>query len=246
MLFIRLATPTIPTRWIQYLPQGGALRPPEAMGYTCTVCGAYHDERAARHPHGACREPVFRLDERARDERAWVERGLAVLHGDDGERYFVRGAARAPAQWRGRRFGYGVWVGVDADEFAVLGESGTTRKGAAASRSRATLANELSPVRGDRGLPVGLRLRDVHVLPLVELTDGDAPARPRPARGISDHRAHELAEPYQQAVRPSSRARRGTARAAPTPTTSRGRAVPRAPRGAGGAGVTQEVIPEPQ
>ncbi len=161
------------------------------MGYTCTVCGAYHDSEL-RDIRMTLPEPVFRLDEQARDERAWVGEDSSVLHGDDGERYFVRGLLELPLRNADDRFAYGVWVEVDAGEFAVLGELWHDPEGHRHEPVTGTLANELTPYRDTVGLPVGLRLRDVRVLPLVELSAGEHPLVRDQRAGISDHHAHEL------------------------------------------------------
>ena len=58
---------------------------------------------------------------------------------------------------------------------------------------RGTLANELSPYCATEGLSVRLRLRDVSLLPLVELEDGEHELVRAQRNGISSHRAHQLA-----------------------------------------------------
>ena len=57
-----------------------------------------------------------------------------------------------------------------------------------------TLANELSPYAFTEGLQVRIRLRDVQLLPLVELEDGEHELVRAHRHGISPHRAHQLAE----------------------------------------------------
>ena len=48
------------------------------MGYTCTVCGAYHDSEV-RDIRMTLPDPVFQLDEEEREVRAWVGEDSSVL-----------------------------------------------------------------------------------------------------------------------------------------------------------------------
>jgi hypothetical protein len=161
------------------------------MGYTCSVCGAYHDDEV-RDIRMTLPEPVFRLDERERAERAWVGEDSSVLRDDGGERYFVRGLLELPLRNADDRFAYGVWVEVGEDDFSALDKLWRDPDGHLHAPFAGRLANELTPYRGTVGLPVGLRLRDVRVLPLVELETGDHPLVRDQLAGISDHHAHEL------------------------------------------------------
>jgi hypothetical protein len=161
------------------------------VGYTCTVCGAFHDSEV-RDIRMTLPEPVFRLDERERDERAWVGEDSSVLRDDDGERYFVRGLLELPVRNADDRFAYGVWVEVGGEVFSALGKLWHDPEGHLHEPFAGTLANELMPYRDTVGLPVDLRLRDVRVLPLVELSSGEHPLVRDQHAGISDHHAHEL------------------------------------------------------
>ena len=68
VLFIHLATPTIPQIWQQYLPGSTTAA---CVGFTCVVCGEAHagDTRDIRM---GLPEPIFRIEEDEREERAWV------------------------------------------------------------------------------------------------------------------------------------------------------------------------------
>jgi hypothetical protein len=161
------------------------------MGYTCSVCGAYHDGEL-RDIRMTLPEAVFRLEQREREERAWVGEDSSVLRDGDGERYFVRGLLELPLRNVDDRFAYGVWVEVGAEEFSALGKLWHDPDGHRHEPFAGTLANELMPYRDTVGLPVDLRLRDVRVLPLVELSFGEHPLVRDQHAGISDHHAHEL------------------------------------------------------
>jgi hypothetical protein len=161
------------------------------VGYTCTVCGAYHDSEV-RDIRMSLPEAVFRLDEDERDERAWVGEDSSVLHDDEGERYFVRGLLELPLRNADDRFAYGVWVELDAADFTALGELWRDPDGHRHEPFAGTLASELTPYRDTVGLPVDLWLREVELLPRVELSAGEHPLVRDQHAGISDHHAHEL------------------------------------------------------
>lgn len=162
------------------------------MGFTCSVCGRYH-EREARDIRMTLPDPVFRLEEDERRRRAWVGEDSSVLHGDDGERFFVRGLLELPIRATDAYFGYGVWVEVDEDDFRLLGKLWNDAEGFDHPPFPGRLANELLPYSETLGLPVRLRLRDVELLPLVELEDAANPLVADQRNGITDHDAHDLA-----------------------------------------------------
>ena len=90
------------------------------------------------------------------------------------------------------RFAYGVWVEVDRENFTTLGELWRDPDGHRHEPFEGTLANELTPYRGTVGLPVGLSLREVDLLPRVDLAAAEHPLVHDQRAGISDHHAHEL------------------------------------------------------
>lgn len=138
-------------------------------------------------------QPIFLLDEEERDRQAYVEDDFAVLHTEKGERYFVRALVELPISGEDGYFGYGSWVEVSAEDVAVLGKLWHDEEGKRAGPFSGTLANELSPYAFTEGLPVRIRLRDVQLLPLVELEDANHELVRAQRNGISRHRAHELA-----------------------------------------------------
>jgi hypothetical protein len=162
------------------------------VGFTCSVCGEAHagETRDIRMdlPHR-----IYLLDEDERERRSWVGEDSAVLHGDDGERFFVRALLELPIDGEDAYFGYGAWIEVSADDFETLRELWHDEEGWRSEPFAGTLANELSPYAFTEGLPVRLRLRDVRLLPLAELDDADHELVRAQRRGISPHRAHELA-----------------------------------------------------
>ena len=162
------------------------------MAFTCVVCGESHagDVRDIRL---SLPEPIFRIDEAERDERAWVGEDSAVLRGRDGERFFVRALLELPIDGEDGYFGYGTWVEVGRGDFDRLGELWHDDDGWRSEPFIGTLANELLPYAFTEGLPVRIRLRDVRLLPLVELEDADHELVRAQLNGISSHRAHDLA-----------------------------------------------------
>ena len=135
-------------------------------------------------------QPIFLLDEAERDGRTWLSDDAAVL---DDERFFVRGLLELPIVGEEGYFGYGTWIEVAQADFTALLELWHDEDGWRSDPFAGTLANELSPYAFTEGLPLELKLRDVRLLPLVELADGEHELVRAQRSGISPHRAHQLA-----------------------------------------------------
>ena len=158
----------------------------------CAVCGATHAGET-RDLRLGLPQPIFRLDDEERRQRARVEDDFAVLHGPKGDRHFVRAVLELPIPEEDGRFGYASWIEVSPADVAALGELWDDEDGWRRGPFSGTLANELSPYFATEGLSVRLRLQDVSQLPLVELVDGEHELVRAQRIGISSHRAHELA-----------------------------------------------------
>ena len=162
------------------------------MAFTCAVCGETHAGET-RDIRMGLPQPIFLLDEEERLERAYVEDDFAVLHGGRGDRYFVRALLELPIVEEEGYFGYSSWIEVTSADVAALGELWDDEEGWRSGPFAGTLANELSPYAFTEGLPLRIRLREVNLLPLAELEDGDHELVRAQRNGISSHRAHELA-----------------------------------------------------
>ncbi len=162
------------------------------MTFTCDVCGETHAGET-RDIRMGLPQPIFLLDEVERLERAYVEDDFAVLTGPNGERHFVRALLELPVAGEDGYFGYGAWIEVSEEDVVELAELWHDESGTAVGAFAGTLANELSPYAFTEGLPVRIRLRDVRLLPLVELEDGEHELVRAQRNGISPHRAHQLA-----------------------------------------------------
>lgn len=162
------------------------------MAFTCEVCGETHAGET-RDIRMGLPQPIFLLDEPEREERSRVGDDSAVLRDRKGERFFVRALLELPIDGEDGYFGYGAWVEVSQEDFATLGEVWDDEDGWRAGPFAGTLANELSPYAFTEGLPVRIRLRDVELLPVVELEEVDHELVRAQRRGISPHRAHQLA-----------------------------------------------------
>jgi hypothetical protein len=162
------------------------------VSFTCETCGQTHSGEV-RDIRMGLPEPIFFLDEDERDQRAWVGDDSAVLRQADGDRYFVRGLLELPIDGEEGYFGYGSWIEVSKADFEALGELWHDRDGWRSGPFAGTLANELAPYFATVGLPLQIRLRDVKLLPLVELEEANHELVRAQQHGISPHRAHELA-----------------------------------------------------
>ena len=163
------------------------------MGFVCSVCGERHEELLLDVRMGLP-EPVFVLSEREREERAEVSEDSAILRvGNGDDCYFVRGLLEIPVPSLDRYFGYGVWIEVGAESYERLGKLWHDERGRDEPPFTGRLANELAPYERTVGLPVMLQLREVELLPLVEVVESDHPLRVEQRTGVSETRAQELA-----------------------------------------------------
>lgn len=139
-------------------------------------------------------EPVFELSDEERAECAEIGDDSGFFRSPDGsEHYYVRGLLEIPIPSLDRYFGYGAWIEVDAQTYERLAELWDDEHGREEPPFAGRLANELTPYAGTLGLPVMLQLREVELLPTVELVETDHPLRADQLAGISEARAHELA-----------------------------------------------------
>ena len=162
------------------------------MGFTCDVCGETHAGET-RDIRMGLPQPIFLLDEDEREQRSLVSDDSAVLHGENGDRFFVRALLELPIAGEDGYFGYGAWIEVSEPDFAALRELWDDDDGWRSEPVAGKLANELSPYAFTEGLSLRIRLRDVELLPLVELQDGEHELVRAQRYGISPHRAHQLA-----------------------------------------------------
>jgi hypothetical protein len=161
------------------------------MGYTCSVCGEYHDQLMLDIRLGLP-DDVFALSDEER-ERA-TERGedWCILHTGD-PRFFTRALLEIPVPELETYFGYGVWAELDEAGFDRIRALWDDPSGADEPPFAARLANELAPYEATTGLRVLLRLRDVDLLPSAELTDSGHDLVSDQRIGITAAQAQRLA-----------------------------------------------------
>ena len=164
------------------------------MGFTCSVCGEYHDE-TLRDIRAGLPEPVFALAEHEREERVEVSDDWCRFLDASGEsRFYTRGLLHLPGDRTDEEFRFGVWIEVSAADFYRLGELWHDVRGHESAPFFGRLANELSPYRGTVGLPVALQLREVSVLPAVVVLDPDHPLGRDQRAGLGAAAVRRLAE----------------------------------------------------
>ena len=162
------------------------------MGFTCAVCGEYHDELLLDIRMGLP-EAVFVLSEEERAARASFAEDAGVLEETDGSlRFFVRGLLEIPIPELDRYFGYGTWVDVSRDDYHRLGELWSDPE-AEGREFACRLANELTPYQDTVGLVGVLQLRSVDLLPAIALEAADHPLVADQRRGIRLEHAEALA-----------------------------------------------------
>ena len=162
------------------------------MGFTCAVCGRWHDEEP-RDVRMTYPEPVARLGEEARGRRVVASDDFCSLAGDGAaSRHFARGLLELPVPDEGDSFRYGAWVELEADEVARLAALWRDPDGPGEPPFRGVLANELSPYVGTEGLPATLTLGAVERLPSLHV-GGDHRLAADSRDGISVEHARALA-----------------------------------------------------
>lgn len=163
------------------------------MGFTCAVCGRWHEE-VQRDIRMTWPEPVHRLPVAERHARTDFGDSLGWYEDGDVVRHYVRGVIHIPIVGAGDAFRYGVWVEVDGPDWATVLELWNDPEGPDRGAFAGTLANELPPYAETEGLRVTLRLnRDLRLLPIVEVAERVHALGREQASGISEARAHELA-----------------------------------------------------
>jgi len=163
------------------------------VGFVCSVCGEHHEELMLDIRMGLP-EAVFELPDEEREQRAEIADDSGILRSPEGkEHYYVRGLLEIPIPSLDRYFGYGAWIEVDAQSYDRLGELWNDERGQDEPPFAGKLANELAPYEGTVDLPVMIQLREVELLPTVELVETGHPLRADQRTGISEARAHELA-----------------------------------------------------
>jgi hypothetical protein len=163
------------------------------LSFTCSLCGTEHDERLLDIRMGLP-DAVFALSTAERERRASMGDDAAIFYDVDADelRYYVRGLIELPVAELDSGFRYGVWIEVDGEDYARIGQLWEDPD-AAGERFEGRLANELEPYRDTLGLPVDLTLATVDRLPAVELRDGKNRLVDDQRRGIDLVRTHELA-----------------------------------------------------
>lgn len=163
------------------------------MGFTCTVCGEYHDDLPL-DIRFELPEAIYQLDAGDREQRAQVWDDAAILDAEGPRaRHFVRGLIEVPILGLEAYFGYGVWIEVAEEDWLGLGDLWEAPDGSTNPPFEGTLANEIASYPGSDGLPVLLRLRDPGTLPSVTVMAAEHPLGHAQERGISRGRSEELA-----------------------------------------------------
>ena len=142
-------------------------------------------------------EAVFRMAEAERGNRADIGEDTGVFVDEDGHvRHYVRGLLELPIPELDSYFGFGSWVEVSAEDYEQLGVLWDDPE-AAGLQFPGSLANELEPYEATEGLQVTLRLRELDVLPAIELAEVAHPLVNEFRDGIDPHRAAEIAAAVQ-------------------------------------------------
>jgi hypothetical protein len=168
------------------------------VGYTCEICGRFHDEEM-RDVRAGLPEEIFRLSEDERERRVELSPAGDFATVVDTDRHFVRALIELPIPSDDDCFGWGVWVRLTRDDVTEVAERWTD-DAAAGREYGGWLATDLPAYGETLELPGTLTLRSADVLPLFEVGEPAHRLAVEQREGISLERARELAEPYRQAV----------------------------------------------
>src|SRR5439155_16480574 len=102
-----------------------------SVGYTCTICGRFHDEEM-RDVRAGLPEAIFALSDEERRRRVVLSPGgdFATL---DGEQHFVRALLEVPIPSEEAFLGWGVGFGLTAADHETVGNRGLDRNSVARS-----------------------------------------------------------------------------------------------------------------
>ena len=170
------------------------------MGFVCTVCGQYHDERLL----DAVAPVPDRWLELSRWQRVRSRRARSICRIRDGlrDRFYLRGIVELPVAELDDSFRWGVWAEVGREDFERAWKRWDDAD-AAGDEYRGTLDNHLPYPAETRGLAVLLRERGGDDVPLIEVLEDAHPLAHEQRSGISVERADELAAPYVHQPRSS-------------------------------------------
>jgi hypothetical protein len=168
------------------------------VGYTCEICGRYHDEEM-RDVRAGLPEEIFRLPEAERERRVELSPGGDFASLVDADRHFVRALIELSIPSEDDCFGWGVWVRLTRADMVDVAEAWTD-DAAAGREFQGWLATDLPAYGETLELPGTLELRTADVLPLFEVGVPAHRLAVEQREGISLDRARELADPYRQAV----------------------------------------------
>jgi hypothetical protein len=159
------------------------------MGFTCSVCGGYHEERML-DVRLTLPGPIFALDEEERDRRAQISDDMCSL--DDG-RFFLRGLLEIPIPELHSRFAYGAWVELRQADWQRAVRLWDDPAGMEEPPFSGYLTDDLAPYAATSGLAALLQLEEVDRVPSIEVVDRSHPLGRDQLHGITIARSDELA-----------------------------------------------------
>lgn len=164
------------------------------MGFTCSICGRWHDQELLDVRAGVPEE-VLAIPAGEREERVVTSPDGDFTSIMDADRHFVRALIELPID-EGTHFGWGVWVNLSRDDVAEIAGLWDDPDGYGRA-FRGELATHMPSYGETVGLPGAVTLRETNLLPIFLLDEGGNPLVREQHAGITLERARELAEPYR-------------------------------------------------
>lgn len=159
-------------------------------GYTCRICGKYHDGLPIRYG-AAAPASWFLIPENERKKRAKLSSDLCEIDHAD---FFILGNIDIPIIDSDQVFSWSVWVSLSADNFARACKL-WNKKGRESESPYFGWLNTLLPTYPNTlNLKTNVHTRQVGTCPLIELEHTDHPLAIEQRQGITWDRIQEIAE----------------------------------------------------
>ncbi len=158
-----------------------------ATGFTCTVCGKWHEgipDQAFALPH-----VIYELDEAERGRRARTSEDLCSL---DDEHFFVRGLLEIPILGTGDRFAYGVWSTLSRPNFDLYVDTFRDGDQGKLGPFFGWFSNRLTGYPDTLNLKCSVQPRDCNRRPSFTLEPTDHPLAVEQRNGITEARLGEI------------------------------------------------------
>ena len=169
----------------------------EMTGYTCNVCGKYHEGLPMSYG-AAAPDYWYGLPEKERKRRAKLNPDLCVV---DDTSFFIAGNIQIPVVDGDGPFSWTVWVSLSPESFNRVGELWYKQGRETEPPFFGWLSTRISIYPDTLNLKTMIQTMPVGIRPHIELEPTDHPLAVEQRRGITMARVQEIAELIEHAER---------------------------------------------